>query len=77
MYIRVTVVPNSKKESLLQKAPDRFSATVHAPAERNMANKAVILLVAEHFKISPKTIRIISGHHSPSKILSIDVPEKK
>ena len=71
MYIRVRVNAGAKKESFEQTAEDSFLVAVKEPAEQNRANARVLELVAGHFSISPKQIRIISGHHSPGKILSI------
>ena len=41
-----------------------------------MANRKVVELVRQHFK-SAGDVRIINGHHSPSKILSVDGVENK
>lgn len=71
MYIKVRVAAGVKKESFVKKTEDSFLVSVKEPAEQNRANTRIIELVAEHFAISPKQIRIISGHHSPSKILSL------
>ena len=71
MYIRVRVSAGAKNESFEQNAEDSFTASVKEPAEQNLANKRVLELVAAHFGTIPRQIRIISGHHSPGKILSI------
>jgi uncharacterized protein YggU (UPF0235/DUF167 family) len=73
MYIKVRVIAGAKKEILKQKSPDHFEVSVNEPAEQNRANRRVLSLFENHFGI--KGIRIINGHHSPSKILSI--PEKE
>ena len=75
MYIRVSVSAGAKKEVFKQVKNDSFLAAVKDPPEQNRANKRVLELVAAHFGILPKQIRIVSGHHSPGKILSI--PDKK
>jgi uncharacterized protein YggU (UPF0235/DUF167 family) len=72
MYIKVRVQPASKKELFVQKGPDSFSVSVKERAERNMANGRVRELVAGHFKIPEGKVRLVSGHHSPSKIFSVD-----
>ena len=59
-----------KKESLTVSA-SRFDVSVKEKAERNQANARVIALIAAHFKVPVKQVRIVSGHHAPSKILSI------
>lgn len=71
MYIRVRVAAGAKKESFEQVSEDSFLVSVKEPAEQNLANRRVLELVAEHFGASPRQIRIISGHHSPGKILSV------
>jgi len=73
MYIKVKAFPSSKKESLIKETDDRFIIHIKEPSKRNLANKRIILLLAEYFKISKGKVRIISGHHSPSKIVSIDI----
>ncbi len=72
MYIRVRVTAGAKKESLVRKAKDHFLASVREPAERNLANGRVIELLAASFSVPKGKVRIISGHHSPGKILSIE-----
>lgn len=71
MYIRVRVAAGAKKEVFEQSSKDSFLVAVKVPAEQNMANKRVLELVGAHFGVSPRSIRIVSGHHSPGKILSI------
>ncbi len=71
-YIHVKVTAGVRKENFIQKSEDHFEISVKEKAERNMANKRVLELVAEHFKVPIKKVRIINGHRSPSKLLVID-----
>jgi uncharacterized protein YggU (UPF0235/DUF167 family) len=71
MYIRVRVAAGAKKESFEANSGDSFLVSVKEPAEGNHANRRVLEIIALHFGINAKQIRIISGHHSPGKILSI------
>lgn len=71
MYIRVRVATSAKKESCESNAKDSFLVSVKEPAEQNLANKRVLELIGAYFGVNHKQIRIISGHHSPGKILSI------
>ena len=71
MYIKVRVRAGAKKEELVEESKTHFIIAVKEPAEQNLANKRVIQLIALHFKVPAKQVRIISGHHSPSKIFSI------
>ncbi|MBI5138758.1 MAG: DUF167 domain-containing protein [Candidatus Vogelbacteria bacterium] len=71
MYIKVHVIPKSKKEALEKKREDSFIVRVREPAERNLANERVCELIAREFKVQRSKVRIINGHVSPSKLLSI------
>lgn len=75
MYIKVRVTPDAKRETFEQNSSDHFTVSVKEPAEQNRANKRVIALIAEHFHLQPGKVRIISGHHSGGKILSVDVDQ--
>lgn len=72
MYIKVRVTPDAKRETIEQDSPDHFTVSVKEPAEQNRANKRIITLVAQHFSVPTGKVRIISGHHSGGKILSVD-----
>jgi uncharacterized protein YggU (UPF0235/DUF167 family) len=73
MYVKVNVVAGAKKESFLEKGDNSFVAMVKEPAERNLANKRVIKLVAKHYATPENRVRIINGHHHPSKLFSVDI----
>jgi len=76
MFIKVKVKTNAKKEIIEQKNKDTYNVSVKEPAERNLANKRVCIIVASFLDVSLKNVRIVSGHQSPSKILSINLPVK-
>ena len=71
MYIKIKVTPEAKNEKLEQKSDELFEISVKEKAKQNMANKRIQELIAEHFGIMKRDVRIISGHRSPSKIISI------
>ena len=73
MYIKVHVIASAKKELVMRKGSDSYDISVREPAERNMANKRVLELVTRDMGLLPGSARIVSGHHSPSKILSVRV----
>ncbi len=73
MYIKAKVLAGVKKEQFIELAPDSFRISVREPAERNLANIRVRELVAGHFKAPVGRVKIVSGHHSPSKILSVNI----
>ena len=76
MYVHAKVQAGSKKESFEMINEDHFLISVREKAERNQANQRVIDLVRDYFEnLGQKTgqIKIVSGHHSPSKLLSVDI----
>lgn len=72
MYIKAKVTAGAKKEEFKEISPDTFSIKVKEKAQKNMANGRVLEILADHLKIPLKNIRIINGHHSPSKLISIN-----
>lgn len=74
MYVRVNAYPESRKERFVAvKGKDHtFDAFVKEPAERNMANVRIRLLLAENYNVPLGKVRMITGHHSPTKIFTID-----
>jgi len=76
MYIKLRVLAGAKKESFAEeskKPKNHFIVSVKEKAERNMANRRVVELAARYFGIPAGKARIISGHQSPGKILSLDI----
>jgi len=71
MFIKVKVLAEAKKDSILEKSKDNFIVSVKEPKERGLANKKVLELVRKHIKTKGR-IRIVSGHHSSGKIISIE-----
>lgn len=70
-FIKVKAHPGSKEDRLASRAVDSFEIWVRAPAERGLANAAVLVLLASHLRIEAKRLRIIKGAQSPSKIVSV------
>lgn len=73
MYIKIKVTAGAKKEKLNQISEDHFEISVREKAERNMANSRIREMIADFFGVSVGKTKIISGHHSPGKILSVEV----
>jgi uncharacterized protein YggU (UPF0235/DUF167 family) len=71
MYVKVRVQAGARAEKFEAVSKDRFNISVKQEAKQNLANRRVCELVAAHYHLSPKQVRIVSGHTSPSKILSI------
>jgi uncharacterized protein YggU (UPF0235/DUF167 family) len=73
MYIHLKVQAGAKEETFVQLNETHFSATVREKAERNAANTRVIALIKERFPDAGR-VTIVSGHHSPSKLFSVEMP---
>ena len=68
MIIEVRVKPNSKKGPQIQAGIDvSLLVYVREPAVDGKANKAVIQLLADYYKVSKNKIEFISGQKSKYK----------
>lgn len=70
MYLKIKVVPDSRSEKIEKKSENEWRVCVKVPAENNCANNRVLELVRQAYP--NQSVRIVSGHHSPSKIVSIN-----
>jgi len=71
MYINVKVITNTKTAQITQLKPLYYKAKVKSAPEKGRANIELINLLAKHFDCRKSDIRIISGHRSPEKLISI------
>lgn len=70
MHIKVKVAAGSRTEQIVRKSADSYTVSVKEKAERNLANKRVLeILRSFHPR---KSVRIVKGHHSPSKIFEVN-----
>lgn len=69
MSVRVTAGANKEKVEVL--SDTRLKIAVKQKAEQGAANGRVVELVAKHFGVPVKTVRIVKGHKTPSKILKV------
>ena len=73
MYVKVRVIPKAKKEIVKRIDDCIFEMTVKEPAERNLANNRIKELLAQEFKVKAELIRLVSGHHSGSKMFDVKI----
>lgn len=71
MYVKVRVIAGMRKEKVTQIDSVTFEMTVKEPAERNLANKRIRTILAERYVVEEGKVRIVTGHHSQSKIFDI------
>ena len=72
MYVRVLVHPGVKKERIFQESETEYTISVREKAERNQANRKNAEIMANEFNVEESRIRIISGHRSQRKMISIE-----
>jgi uncharacterized protein (TIGR00251 family) len=72
MYIKIKVIPSSKREVIDKIDEENYEIKVKQEPKNNAVNKRLVEIMRDIYK-NAKIIRIISGHRSPSKIISIDV----
>lgn len=73
MFIKIKVSPSAKHETVKKISADRYLISVKEPAERNLANGRIRQIIAEIYGLNSKAVRIISGHQSLTKIVSINI----
>jgi len=71
MLIKVKVYPKSKQEELIKKSADSFDVKVKEKPKDGLANKKVFELLARHFNVSAKSIRLKKGSKQQNKIFEI------
>lgn len=71
MKIKVKVVPKAKNEKIF-KEEDFFKVYIKEAPEKGRANKRLIELLAEYFKVNKNKIRIIKGEFSREKFVLLD-----
>jgi uncharacterized protein YggU (UPF0235/DUF167 family) len=71
MYIKVFVTPDAKKEKVEEKG-DTLRISVREPATGNRANDRVRELIALRESVPLGKVRILTGHRSRAKMISIN-----
>jgi len=69
--VRAKVIPDSRRDAVLELGPDRFEIHVRAPAREGRANQAVLDLLARHLGKETKRLRILRGATRPNKIIQV------
>lgn len=72
MYVKVYVNAGATKELVKEEKNGQYLIAVNVPAERGLANTRALELLRAYIGKSKRVIRIVSGHHSPHKIVLIE-----
>jgi len=67
----VRVIPRSSKNEIIKQPDGNLKAYISAAPTDGKANKALIDLLAKHFKVRKRDIRIKSGKQSRNKIVEV------
>jgi hypothetical protein len=70
--IEIKVVPNARKNKVFEER-ERLKVYVTSPPTGGKANKAVIELLADFFKVKKGDVKIIKGEKSREKIVEIGI----
>lgn len=72
MFIKVFVTPGAKREKV-EKKGDTFTISVREPAQGNRANLRVREIIASQLKKPLGSVRILTGHRSRVKMISVTI----
>lgn len=72
--VNVKVIPNAKKNDVSEEA-GRLKVHVKAPAVGGKANKTLVEVLAEFFKVKRTSVRIVAGEKSRKKVVEVDVAD--
>ena len=68
--INIKVIPNAKSNEVIEEV-DSIKVKVNSPAIGGKANKAVIKVLADHFKVKKSQISIVKGEKNRNKRIQI------
>ncbi len=72
MYIQIKVVPKSRETSFLEKMDDEtYKIRLKSAPEKGRANEELLKFLSDELEIPKDSIKIISGHTDPRKLLKI------
>ncbi len=71
MLIRVYVTPNAREARVVKVSEDYFEVRVDERAVGGRANKRLLEILAEHFKVSKGRISILGGTKSRNKTVQV------
>ena len=69
--IKIRVITNAKKNEVVE-GEGMFKVYVNAPPVGGKANKTLIEVLAEYFKVRKSNVKIIRGEKSKEKVIEID-----
>ena len=74
LLIRVLVTPNAKEVRVTKVSENNYEVRVDERAIEGMANKRLIEIIADHFKVPKSKIHIVKGSKSRDKLVILQSP---
>lgn len=71
MRYRVKLHPRASKNLVIREAKDSLNVYVTDPPAQNKANRSLVGLLSQEFKVGKNYIKIITGLKSRNKIVEI------
>jgi uncharacterized protein (TIGR00251 family) len=71
MLIRVYVTPNAREARVVNVSDDYFEVRVDEMAVGGRANKRLLEILAEHFKVQKSRISILKGTKTRDKLVQV------
>jgi len=72
MKLNVTVIINAKNSGIIKIDESNYKVKIDEPAVDNRANKRLIELLTDYFKVQKSSVKILKGLKNRNKIVSID-----
>jgi len=71
MHVRVHIYVDNRKEVIKEIGENNFEIKLKVPAEHNLANNRMREILARWYNTEVGKVRIITGHHSPRKVVDV------
>ena len=71
MRMDVSVKTGKSESKVIRKDFGQYEVWVKSPPVKGMANKELISVLANYFRVKPYNLRIVSGFTSPVKIVEL------
>ena len=70
--LRLRVHPNARRNEVVGFIDEVLQIRVAAPPVKGKANSELILILSQLLEVSPSSQRIVKGHTSRSKVITVD-----
>ncbi|OGY46002.1 MAG: hypothetical protein A2663_00695 [Candidatus Buchananbacteria bacterium RIFCSPHIGHO2_01_FULL_46_12] len=71
MNLRIRVLPSAKQTQIVEEKGNYLKIKLHSPAREGKANKELIEVLADKFKVSKSRVEIIKGLAVKDKVVRI------